>query len=68
MKNAFYFTLEALFIAKIFKFCLDFLVIYKNGLIKKIRFVSKFMRQNLVNKQLQYTYCPVSQKVKTIRQ
>ena len=68
MKNAFYFTLEALFIVKIFKFCLDFLVIYKNGLIKKIRFVSKFMRQNLVNKQLQYTYCPVSQKVKTIRQ
>ena len=68
MKNAFYFTLEALFIVKIFKFCLDFLVIYKNGLIKKIRLVSKFMRQNLVNKQLQYTYCPVSQKVKTIRQ
>ena len=68
MKNAFYFTLEALFIVKIFKFCLDFLVMYKNGLIKKIRLVSKFMCQNLVNKQLQYTYCPVSQKVKTIRQ
>ena len=26
MKNAFYFTLKALFVLKIFKFCLDFLV------------------------------------------
>ena len=29
MKNAFYFILEALFILKIFKFCLKFFVIYR---------------------------------------
>ena len=41
MKNAFYFTLKALFILKIFKFCLDFLVIKENGLIRKIKLFSK---------------------------
>ena len=44
MKNAFNFNLKALFVLKIFNFfCLDFLVMYKNGLIKKIRLTSKFM-------------------------
>ena len=36
MKNAFYFALKALFVLKI-------LVMYKNGLIRKIRLFSKFM-------------------------
>ena len=41
MKNAFYFTLKALVVLKIFKFlsCLCM----KNGLIRKIRSISKFM-------------------------
>ena len=54
MKNAFHFTLKAFFVLKVLRFCLDFLVIYKNGLIRKMR--------------LQYTYCSISQEVKTIRQ
>ena len=46
MKNAFYFTLfhiKALFVLNILSFCLDFLVMYRNGLIKKIRLISNFM-------------------------
>ena len=41
-KNAFYFTLKAVLVLKIFKFCLDFLVMYQKGLIKKIKVNSKF--------------------------
>ena len=40
MKNAFNFTLKALFILKIFKSC-QFLIMY--GIIKMIRLISKFM-------------------------
>ena len=43
MKNAFYFTLKPLFILKIFRFFLNFLVMYKNGLIRKIWLLSKYM-------------------------
>ena len=43
MKNAFYFASKALFVLKIFKFCLDFLVMYQNGLIKKVGLISNFM-------------------------
>ena len=48
MKNAFYFTLKALFILKIFKFFLDFLVIFKNNLIRKKRLISKFMTSKTI--------------------
>ena len=48
MKNNFYFTLKALFVLKIFEFCLDFSVMEKNGLIRKIRLILKFM--TLTNK------------------
>ena len=41
-KNAFYFTLKALFIIKIFNF-LPFFVMYKNGMVRKIRLIPKFM-------------------------
>ena len=60
MKNAFYFTLKSLFVLKIFKFLSWLLVIYKNGLIRKISLIVKIF--NLVNKQLHYIYCPVSQE------
>ena len=43
MKNAFYFILKALFVLKISSFCHGVLVIKKNGLIRKIRLILKFM-------------------------
>ena len=43
IKNTFYFTSKALFVLKIFKFCLDFLVFYENGLTRKKRLILKFM-------------------------
>ena len=39
-----------------------------NGLIRKIRLISNLMTSNLVNKQLQDTYWPISQEVKPIIQ
>ena len=41
-KNGFYFTLKTLFVLKIFT-CLNFLIMQKNGLIRKLRLISKFM-------------------------
>ena len=41
MKNNFYFILKALFI-----FVLTVLVTYENGLIKKLRLISKFMKSS----------------------
>ena len=41
MEKAFYFTLKALFVGKIFKYCLDFLVMRENNLIRKITLISK---------------------------
>ena len=60
MKNhefLFYFNLKAFFVYKICNFCLYFLIIQKNRLGKI-----------MVNKQLQYTYCPISHQVKATRQ
>ena len=50
MKSVFYFILKALYILKTFKFFLKFQVMQKNGLIRKIRLISKFTRNNLVKK------------------
>ena len=55
MKNAFYFTLKAIFV---FNFCLDFLVIYKNGLIKKISFILKVMMSQLGKKTISIHILP----------
>ena len=43
MKNAFYFTSKARFVIKIFKLCLEFLVMKQNGFIRKIGLISNFM-------------------------
>ena len=43
MKNDFYFTLKALSFLRYLNFCLDFLVILKNDLIRKKRLILKFM-------------------------
>ena len=45
IKNAFfYLTLKALFFLKYLHFCLDVLFMQKNGLVRKIRLISNFMR------------------------
>ena len=44
IKNAFYFILKALFFLEVFNFCImNFWSCRKNGLIRKIRIISKFM-------------------------
>ena len=43
MKYAFYFILKALFVLRYLNFYLHFLVFKKNGLIRKIRLISKFI-------------------------
>ena len=42
IKNAFYFTLKALFVLNIF-FCLDFLVMWKSESNRTVRLISNFM-------------------------
>ena len=45
MNNAFHFSFKALFVLKIFTFFPKFfLAMYKNGLIRKLKLISKFMR------------------------
>ena len=43
MKNVFYYTSKDFFVLKIFKFCVDFLIMYQNGLIRKVGLISNFM-------------------------
>ena len=43
MKNAYYFHIKALFVLKYSNFCLDFSLMLKNGLIRKIKSISRFM-------------------------
>ena len=47
MKNVFYFISNLFSFSRYLNFCLDFLVIYQNGLIKKIRLISKFLTSQL---------------------
>ena len=42
-EKCFYFTLRAFLFSKYLSFCLDFLVMKKNSLIRKIKLISKFM-------------------------
>ena len=42
-KNTFYFTLNALFVLKIFKILSSIFGMYKNGLMRKIRIILKFI-------------------------
>ena len=43
MKNAFYFTLKALFVREIFEFFLDVAFMLENGWIRETRLISKCM-------------------------
>ena len=63
-ENAFCFTLKALFVPKIFKF-----LSWRFGHVEKTAWLDQDLCcHNLVNKQLQYTYCPISQEVKATTQ
>ena len=43
MKNVFYFMLKHCLFLRYFNFCLDFLVMQKNSLIRKLELISKFV-------------------------
>ena len=43
MKNAFHFMLKVFLFLRYLHFCPDFLVMQKNGLIRKLSLISKFM-------------------------
>ena len=49
MKHAFYFMIKAIFVREILTFWLDFLGMYKNCLIRKLRLISKFMTSQTAN-------------------
>ena len=66
MENAFYFTLKALFVLKIFKF--DFFVMQKNVLIKKKSSTSKFMTSEPGKQTVAIDILPNIQEVKATRQ
>ena len=60
-KNVFfYFILKVPLVQRYFNFFMTVCSYRKNGLISE--------KHNLVNKQLQYRYCPISHEVKTIKQ
>ena len=64
-KKYFLFHVKSSFCSQDIKiFILDFLLYRKNGLIKNIKLISKFMTSQPVSKQLQFTHCPISHKVK----
>ena len=65
MKNAFYFTLKALFYLKMLIFCLHVLVMQKNDLIRKVRLISKFATSQPVKQRIAIH---ISQQIKKNRQ
>ena len=68
MKNVFYFTLEALFVFKMFRF-LSWLWghVQKTGWLERQGYFQDLWRHNLVNQQLQYIYCSISHDLKATR-
>ena len=70
MKNAFYSILKALFPLKIFRFfCERFGHVKKNGVIRKVRLISKFMMSQSGKQTIAiHIYGPISQEGKAIRQ
>ena len=69
MKKAFYLNLKALFVLKIFKFLSQlFDHVGETASLETSGWLENSWRHNLVYKQLQYTYCPTSHKVKVTKQ
>ena len=52
MQNAFYFTLKAFFLLRYLISLLAFLIAWENGLIRKLRFISKFMTSGAGNQTI----------------
>ena len=67
MKNVFYFTSEALFIFKIFELLLTFWSCKKRLDERDQVDFQNLWCTSLVNKQMQYTYWPISQEVRATR-
>ena len=65
MKNAFYFTVKALIVVKVFKLLFWLFGHVKNDLIRTI--ISKFVTSRPGEHKFQYTCWLISQEVKTIR-
>ena len=69
VKNAFYFILKALFVLKMFKYLSRvFGHVGKTAWLERYDWFQNLWRHSLVNKQLQYTYYPISHEVKATRQ
>ena len=69
MKNAFYLILGAFLVLNIFKFLSRlFGHIEKTAWLKRYSWFQNSWRHNVVYKQLQYSYFPISNIVKTTRQ
>ena len=68
MKDAFYLMSNTLPLLEYLQFCPDFLFMYKNGLIRKLWLIPKFMTSQTGQKELKYAYCPISQEEKSTRQ
>ena len=63
MKNAFCFVLKALFVLKIFKFLYWFFGhTEKTAWLETSSYFQNLWLYNLVNKQLQWTHCPIKSK------
>ena len=68
MTSPFYFTLKAIFVLKVFQFLSWISGHAEKGFIRNLKQTSKFVTPQLYDKQSQYRYCQMSQKVKAIRQ
>ena len=67
METAFYFILKAFLVLMVFKF-LSRPFVGKTAWLERYDWFQNLWRHSLVNKQLQYTYYPISHVVKTTRQ
>ena len=67
-KNAFYFTLKALFVPKQFKFLSWRFGHVEKRLNQKDKVIFKIYHVTNWETEVQYIYCPISQEVNTTRQ
>ena len=67
-KNTFYFTLKVLFVLEILTFFVLTFCLYKNGYIRKLRLISKFMESTTGQQLIKlYIFCSISQEKKPTR-
>ena len=51
----------------LFNFCLDFLIMYKNGLIREMRLILKCMTSQAAKKTIAISILPNTEEAKAIR-